>query len=391
VSHVSFHTNAQNFSEDTMKDVVRVLCLCLVMLISSRGAASADVVGAGYEHSVYLSSTGHVWTWGRNYYGQLGVSGGNRSTPVQVSISGVVAIAAGSYHTLALKSDGTVWGWGENWGKLGDGTQTNRDHPVRAGTLTDIVAICAGETQSLALQSDGTVWAFGLNIYGDLGEGTGNEYDSPTAISGFYGVSALGCGSWHTMGIYATGGYVYSTGYNGFGQLGRSSGSYSTPGQMDVVSGVGAVAGGFDFSLMLLTDHTLYGTGSNNYGQLGNGQSGASATPSSITMPDDIAMIAAGYRHSLAVTTNGTLYVWGLNDWGQLGIGNTTNQGYPVANTGVGSYAVVSVAGGQAHSVVLMSDGTVYAWGLNNYGQLGDGTTTASSSPVTVSAPLGGW
>ena len=149
------------------------------------GLAGVTAISAGGYHSLAWRGDGTAWSWGNNFYGQLGDgTQTNRLTPVQVSgLAGVTAISGGYHHSLSLKGDGTAWSWGRNnYGQLGDGTQTNRLTPVQVFGLVGVVAVSAGTWHSLALKGDGTVWAWGLNFYGQLGDGTTTNRFTPVQV-----------------------------------------------------------------------------------------------------------------------------------------------------------------------------------------------------------------
>ncbi len=162
-----------------------VVTSCLVVILSgyaSLFAATTPKIACGAYHTIALKSDGTVWSWGYNYYGQLGDGTTTNSyTPVQVSsLSGVTAIAGGYYHTIALKSDGTVWTWGNNdIGQLGDGTTNNRLTPVQVSGLSGVTAIAGGYSHTIALKSGGTVWAWGYNKDGQLGNVTIKNWSTP--------------------------------------------------------------------------------------------------------------------------------------------------------------------------------------------------------------------
>ena len=268
-------------------------------------------VAAGYDHSIVLASDGTVYTWGYNFYGQLGNgnTGTDSNVPVAVSTSGtpmagktITQVAAGYDHSIALASDGTVYTWGYNdYGQLGNGNPgTDSNVPVAVSTSgtpmagKTITQVAAGGGHSIALASDGTVYTWGLNVAGQLGNGnTGTDSNVPVAVS---------------------------------------------------------------------TGEELSGK--------------------------TITQVAAGIAHSIALASDGTVYTWGYNDYGQLGNGNPgTNSNVPVAVSTIGVLSgktITQVAAGGYYSIALASDGTVYTWGDNYYGQLGTRNNINYYVPVAV-------
>jgi alpha-tubulin suppressor-like RCC1 family protein len=410
--------------------------------ISSLSAVVA--AAAGQSHSLALKSDGTVWTWGGNEYGQLGDGTTiDRFAPVQaLGLSGVQAVAAGLYHNMAVKADETAWVWGQNrYGQLGDGTTTQRNSPVQVSSLSSVVAVAAGggfnKAHSLALKSDGTVWAWGSNSNSQLGDGMvvaqrdfplpvsglpsvvaaaagfghnltlkadgtvwawGYSYDGQVGDGTFPGqqdtpvqvlteVVAVGAGSSHSLAVKSDG-TVWTWGDNGSGQLGLGTTTIrSRPTQVSDLSGVVAVTGGQRHSLAVKSDGTLWSWGNNGYGQLGDGTTTVRKTPVQVSGPSGLIAVAAGQFHSLALKSDGTVWGWGYNNYGQLGDGTTTNRSVPAQISGFVDVVAIAAGGGTkigSHSLALRADGTVWAWGCNTYGQLGDGTTTQRSSPVQV-------
>ena len=235
-----------------------------------------------------------------------------------------IARGGGAQHSLFLKSDGSLWAMGENQnGALGDGAwnDTNRPQQIVTGGVT---AIAAGQYHSLFIKSDGSLWAMGYNGDGELGDGT-----------------------------YAT-----------FAPQGTNR-----PEQI-MASNVTAVAAGYNHSLFLKSDGSLWGMGENQYGELGDGGTLSTNRPELI-VTNGVTAIAAGGFHNLFLKSNGSLWVMGLNDNGQLGDGTAyqyTNRPEQITN------GVVAIAAGSEHSLFLKSDGSLWAMGDNQYGALGDGT-----------------
>jgi alpha-tubulin suppressor-like RCC1 family protein len=341
-------------------------------------------------HAVDDTVPNTPYSWGYNFYGQLGDSSTtNRNTPVQVSdLTDVTTVAGGTAHSLALKSDGTVWAWGRNsFGQLGDGTTTNRNIPVQVSDLTDITAVAGGSAHSLALKSDGTVWAWGYNSYGQLGDGTTIDNSTPVQVSGLTDVITVSGGADHSLALKSDG-TVWAWGYNYYGQLGDGTTTdNSTPVQVSGLTDVTTVAGGSTHSLALKSDGTVWTWGYNYYGQLGDGTTTDNSTPVQVSSLTDITAVAGGYNHSLALKSDGTVWVWGRNNYGQLGDGTTIKRYTPVQVSGLTD--VIAVSGGYHHNLALKSDGTVWAWGWNVFGQLGDGTTINRYTPVQVSGLTG--
>ncbi len=283
------------------------------------------------------------------------------------------SIAAGGYHTIALKTDGTVWAWGGGrTGQLGNGDTININTPMQVvgeggvGFLTDVIAVACGDLHTIAIKTDSTVWAWGSNHVGQLGNG-------------------------HSGGD----GYIYDPGIDS-----------NTPVQVIGPDGVGfltdiiAIEGGDNHSVALKSDGTVWTWGSNNPGQLGNGTTTNSSTPVQVIgsgcvgfLTDAIA-IAAGHRHSIALISDSTVWCWGYNSDGQLGDGTNDNRRWPVQVVGPGGVGtlngVISIAGGYGHTIALKSDSTVWTFGNNGLGQLGDGTEGYSrNTPDQVIAQPG--
>ncbi|MDE3155355.1 MAG: chitobiase/beta-hexosaminidase C-terminal domain-containing protein [Acidobacteriota bacterium] len=342
-------------------------------------------VAAGGQHSVALKNDGTVWTWGYNGTGALGDgTQTDRSVPGIVNgVTGIVAIAAGANHTLALAGDGTVWAWGANLsGELGDGTTTNRLSPVQVPGLSGVTAIAAGSAFSVALKSDGTVWTWGANESGQIGDGTTTERDQPTEVPGLTNVTAVAAGGSDVL-VRDSGGTAWGWGKNGDGELGDGTQTNRlSPVQLSIAAA--KVSGGGAHSLALETDGTVWAWGLNTSGQAGTGAIGGYVlSPAQVTAIANAADVDAGGSHSLAIGSDGSLWSWGANGSGQLGDGTTTSRGTPAAISGLSNIAAAS--GGATHTLAVTTDGVVWAWGGNGNGQLGDGTLDQRLVPTPIS------
>ena len=311
------------------------------------------------------------------------------SSPTPGNIS---AVSAGGFQSLAVRSDGTVWAWGANGsGELGDGTTTDRRTPVQVSGLTDAVAVSGGGYFSLALRSDGTVWAWGYNHDGQLGDGTTTTRTTPVQVSGLTDVVSISAGQAHSLAVRSNGS-AWAWGDNQSGQLGDGTTvDRLTPVQVSGLTKVAAVsasrcctASGEYFSLAVRTNGTAWSWGDNGYGQLGDGTSDDRHVPGRVVGLGDVAVVGltAGTFHGVAVRSDGSVFSWGHNGYGQLGDG--TQVGRTTPGEVVGLSGIASVGAGKIHSQAVGTDGTAWAWGSNQQGRLGDGTHRQRRTPVAV-------
>ena len=294
-------------------------------------------IAAGYEFSLALKNDGTVWATGANESGQLGIGpDGPQLTLTAMTDfnSSVTAIAAGGYHSLALKNDGTVWATGRyNDGQLGIGTPFDQQLTLTAMTdfNSDITALAAGEAFSLVLKKDGTVWATGYNSNGQLGIGSIDTQLTLTAMTDFNSsITAIAAG-WNHSIVLKNNGTVWATGDNSSGQLGIGTldQQLTLTVMTDFNSDITALAAAGDVSLVLKNDGTVWATGKNNSGQLGIGTSGFGNVREILTAMttnnSSVTAIAAGGNHSIVLKNNGTALTTGDNSSGILARGLDSN------------------------------------------------------------------
>ena len=329
----------------------------------------------------------------------------------------VLQVSGGSRHLLVRKLDGSVWDWGVNsHGQLGDNTIVERDTPVQVhgpgnvGFVAPITDMVGGEVANYALSPNQTVWSWGWNPVDELGDGVaGGESHVPVQVLvstnppvPLSSITSLGGRGDHGLSVDSKG-TVWTWGSNFKGQLGNNT-KVDSPVAVHVLAGAGpgtgpggmggflsqivSITGGGAHSIALDSSGHLWGWGFNFHGQLGNGTfdrvpnigiwSPVEAMADPQTPFANVVQVSAGWNHTVALRSDGTVWTFGIDSEGELGNGNnTTNSAFPYQVTVNGNTPltnVVSVSGGDFHTAVLKSDGTVWTWGQNLLGQLGNGT-----------------
>ncbi|WP_460974423.1 RCC1 domain-containing protein [Spirosoma knui] len=346
-----------------------------------------------------------------------------------VSSTEILEISVGANHSLILRSDNTLWVNGINIkGQLGDGTNVSKFKPTKV--MSDVKAIAAGESYSFIIKTDNSLWATGFNNYGQLGD-NGRRETQFSYIKVMSDVKAVATKSWHSL-IIKTDNSLWAVGYNFFGQLGKdvdgasfvkimddvkeisAGGSYSLiiktdnslwaagsnyDGQLGdpthpkdkatysfvkVMDNVKAMSAGIDHNFFLKTDNTLWGAGSNSYGKMGDGTNFRSYSP--VKIMDNVKAMSAGYDHSFVIKTDNSLWGAGRSNTGQLGDGTievfkTKNIFFQITTD------VKAVAAGKEHSLIVKTDNSLWAAGINDSGELGDNTTVLKPSFVKINFP----
>jgi alpha-tubulin suppressor-like RCC1 family protein len=345
-------------------------------LTSATRVATFEITGAlavGGAFTLALKADGTVWSWGANAFGQLGDPNlpAQQTTPAQIpGLSDIVAISAGNNHGLALKGDGTVWSWGRaNEGQLGRSVP----NPAQVGqvdVLTDVVGIAAGSIDSLAIKRDGSVSIWGI---------IGGYPSGPVQVTGLAGVAQVAVGNGHQLALKTdgeNGGTVWAWGQNYGGQLGDGTAvDRVAPVATAGLSSVLAVRAGVQHSLALKADGSVWGWGVNNAGDLGDGTGTPRSTPVLSQGLDSATDVVAGSFHSLALRADGSVWAWGWNAYGQLGTDDWNDASTPRANEMLDA-VTLGVASLANHAAAARADGSVWMWGYNSHGELGDGTTS---------------
>lgn len=381
--------------------------------------SKAIAVAAGGDHTVVVKADGTVWSFGENKFGQLGngieVVEGTDDPPYNlapVKASGIKDAAAarvGWGYTLVLLKNGTAAGMGRNdYGQLSNNLKPEIEFKSRAVTFmvlgdegdepfSGITDLAVGVLHAVILDNNKNVWTIGFNDFGQLGNGSTSPAYNPVKVSGLTDIIAIGTGPLASYAVKKDG-TVWAWGSNAYGKLGRkTAGNILTPVKINGLSGIVAVDGGRDFTLALKKDGTVWALGRNDSGQLGNGTGTNSITPVRVKGLAGVIAISAGLagaiqytggraftgKHALALKSDGTVWAWGNNFSGHLGDRTMQNRNTPVQVTGLSK--IIALSAGADHNIALRSDGTIWTWGANNFGKLGDGNNwTKRYSPVQV-------
>jgi len=373
------------------------LFLVLMLMAFSSVCSNAQTPGivaasAGHANSLALLSDGSLWAWGSNFYGLIGndsIIQVANPLPEKVPISNVSAISTSENNVAVLKEDGTVWIWGScGYGELGDGSQGVKvftSIPTKA-YISNVKAISVGSYYIVALKDDGTVWVWGYNQDGRLGDGTKSDKLFPTRVTGLKNITDVKAYAFHALAIDDRGN-VWTWGYNTTSVGPNSTNDIITPERVPI-SNVKAISAGAFHSLALKDDGTVWAWGNNDHGELGDGTITMSNIPVMVKGLSDVVAIDAATFYSVALKKDGTVWEWGKND-GRLGIGETSDLGaiYPNPQK-VFIDHVKAISAGTSHTLALKDDGTLWSWGFNFNGQLGNGKVkgdgTGSLIPVKV-------
>jgi alpha-tubulin suppressor-like RCC1 family protein len=361
------------------------------LLIAGAGlcaAGAAVVIAAGPAQG---SAGGTVEYWGDTGNDEL-------YAPVALSLPGPVAeIGSSNSAEYALLTNGTLYAWGVGTnGELGNGgTASSLDRPVQvdfpAGVrIASIPTDVMPDNSAFAIDTTGHVWAWGYNPSGAFCLGSKQEYTTPVRLP-FTDVSALAGGGNHAT--YDADGTLYSCGGNQYGQLGDGSTQPSTtPVRVDGLDGerVTSLVASWCDTGAVLSDGEYYDWGYDGAGQLGDGRIGASSdVPVRLGLPGPVTQAAEGGSladngQTLVLLSDGSVYAWGNDDHYQLGDGRTASEDLPEKILPPAGVTYRTLATGGNTSYAISTAGKVYAWGNGLVGQLGDGLSTPAKQPVII-------
>ena len=307
----------------------------------------------------------------------------------------IMQIPSGSNTTLSDTNTTTPYFYADVVGEyklslvVNDGYEDSLESNITIGiSLTRSWAkISTGLYHTLAIKSDGTLWAWGYNVYGRLGDGTSNNSAIPIQIGSASNWTAISAGDNHSVAVNSDG-KLYAWGQNTSGELGNGTTDTRTvPVQENTfATDWSQVSAGLGFTVAIKTDGSMWAWGYNYYGQFGNGKDGANENTNTIAVEGPAGnwtSVTTGSRYTVAIKSDGSMWAWGKGDSGQLGEGLIVNENSPVQeNTNAMNWLEVSA--GNNHNLALNSLGELYAFGENTYGQIGDSSNGRSLVPKRI-------
>lgn len=368
------------------------LLFCLFAIAISSAQACFKEIRGGKTFTIGLKEDNTLWGWGSNSFHQLGDgTTTSRQSSQQIGTATWSKFTVGDYHVLAIKSDGTLWGWGRNENSQLTGSPAGDIIvPTQIGTDNNWAQITTGRMHSTGIKTDGTLWTWGYNDSGVLGDGTLITKITPVQLGTANDWVKVYSGYYHTLAIKSNGTlWTWGVNLGGLGDGGTND--LLVPTQIGTDTNWAAISAGNGHSVAIKSNGTMWSCGSNAWGQLGLGLP-TSTSPAvyftQIGTDTNWQLVAAGLGHNLAVKTDGTLWSWGLNNCGQIGNGtiDTTVQNYVLSPYQIGTNTDWSkVAVGSHNSFALKADNMLWSWGYDIQGVLGDHDTASKGSPIAIS------
>lgn len=398
-----------------MKKNIISITMALILLFTFQFSTTVfafgdaySTISAGKVAIMVIKSDGSLWGWGANFTGAVGDTGTERygssgweqqMTPVKVN-DGFVSVSTGYYHTMGIKSDGSLWGWGGNdYGCQGNGenatiyddADTDNNKPIKI--MDDVAAVSAGKYYTMAIKKDGSLWGWGYDNTGQLGDGNYNFKYGKSYISSrtkpfkvMDGVIAVSTNTSGTM-VIKKDGSLWGWGFLPYGD-GKYGERYKP---VKIMDGVTSVSLGNNIVMVIKKDGSLWGWGDNSLGGIGIGKAGE--TPYDVTtlypvkVMDKVASVSVGADHVMAIKKDGTLWGWGNDMAGQLGDGTEWDLKGPDNISAVPIKVMDGVASVSTYyqfTIALKNDGSIWTWGWNHYGGIGNEKSDNQLKPFNV-------
>eukprot|EP00026_Physarum_polycephalum_P000610 Phypoly_transcript_00611.p1 GENE.Phypoly_transcript_00611~~Phypoly_transcript_00611.p1 ORF type:complete len:1420 (+),score=266.83 Phypoly_transcript_00611:78-4337(+) len=337
------------------------------VLLSYLNDISISLISAGAAHSVAVSATGELYTWGDGTFGKLGHGNEAAQTfpKLVTALKGITitSISAGGKHTAAASEKGELYMWGsDDAGQIGLGYQkTNQTTPKALPSMRGIIVVqlSCGAQRSAALTDKGEVYTWGRGDHGRLGHGDAASLPYPKLVAALRGIPiiSISSGGGHNAALTASG-EVYCWGRGDSGQLGIGSKAHqSTPKIVQALQGVRIIdisAGGYH-TIAVSDSGSMY---SWDYGVLGTGEEQNQLLPKIVNIAGDEKIIHAfaGFWHNLAINDNYELFTWGNGDGGKLGHGTEESQNFPLRVASMRDIKIVRLSAGETHSMALAQE-----------------------------------
>ena len=356
----------------------RILLIFLLLFFPKPTIAQCyESLKFGGTHTIGIKSDGTLWGWGRGDYGHLGTVNWTEPNPLQVgTISNIQNIYPGLINTFVIKTDGTLWGIGSNLnGSLGvNSTSTQFETFQQITTANSWLKVSPSLFFTLALKTDGTIWAWGQDDINQTGNPPASESQTtPIQVGTANDWIDVATSTNSTAFALKADGTIWGWGFN-VGSLLVSSSSVvgvNTPIQINGVTGFVKICAGGSHILAQKANGTLWAWGTGPGRGVGDDSPTIGSVPLQIST-DTWNYFSAGTGTSFGIKTDGTLWAWGLNTNGQLGLGTETNHSVPVQIGTDANWETVQ-ARNYTTTMATKSDGTVWYWGTNYYGEFGNG------------------
>ncbi|MCI5055026.1 MAG: PKD domain-containing protein [Flavobacteriales bacterium] len=363
-----------------------VIIILLVVILLGMQSTMAQSISASSRNTCFICEDNGFGSSGNNNYAQYGNASINITNQATIfDTLDQVKIRNGSDHYLGLSQNHQVFSWGYNQrGQLGHGNTTVFEDRQQVTGLSNIIDIACGDMSSYAVNASGQVYAWGANGSFQLGLGD-NVNRSNANLVNLSNVSRISAGQNHALALLNSG-QVMAWGANQFGQCGGEEKIVKSPQKIEDLTDIIALSSGSHHSIALDQNGYVKSWGKNSTGQLGLGDKNNNSSPTLIAGLSNIISIQSGSLHNLALDENGDVWAWGLNHVGQLGVGGSEELS-PILISALDSVFIVEIIAGPFSSFAIDSSGSVYAWGMNDEGQLGLGNNVDQYTPALLTLP----